>query len=472
MVAFRRWLEAQFGVAPVSAGRRHELVATLQSRLARLVCRPVFLVLALLLIVTLYWREPGIKSRWTRCFSCFLRTAAVIMLLVMLGGLEIAIERTGLPTLGVLVDDSESMATQDRIEGSSANAEPIGRFKRVTDFLSKDNADSLAKLLDRYKLRLYTNSTASKFLGSATNRKELDELMEKLRGTQPTGSESRIGDSLRETINSMRGSPPAALLCFTDGVVTSGESLSQVASFIERKDVPVYMIGVGDPSPERDIALEDLQVDDNVFIDDTVTFEAKARGIGLGGESIKLRLRNKLVSAGKPSETTPTNDAQFNEVLSDKTTPLDEQSLTLAPGNGQTSFRLTHRPTKAGEYLYQIDTPVLDRELSKDNNRLSRRIRVLDEKIKVLFVDNSPRYEYRFLKQLLERESTVELKTLELDSDPDHVKQDRSAIGSFPATAKQLQEFDVLILGDVSPAVFSPSQLVDIKQFVQTKVAG
>src|SRR5207302_5610877 len=93
-----------------------------------------------------------------------------------------------------------------------------------------------------------------------------------------------------------------------------------------------------------------------------------------------------------------------------------------------------------------------------DNNRIERTIFVRDAKlIKVLYVEGYPRYEFRFLKHLLERESekekgnkTIDLKVLLLDADSDYASEDKSALADFP-TREELNAYDVLILGDVDP---------------------
>jgi hypothetical protein len=49
------------------------------------------------------------------------------------------------------------------------------------------------------------------------------------------------------------------------------------------------------------------------------------------------------------------------------------------------------------------------RELQTDNNRIVRVVNVRQEKLKVLLVDGGPRYEYRYVKNLLERDPTIDL---------------------------------------------------------------
>ncbi len=117
----------------------------------------------------------------------------------------------------------------------------------------------------------------------------------------------------------------------------------------------------------------------------------------------------------------------------------------------------TSRPNRARRCT-SIDVPGQEDEVSTDNNRLQRPVFVHEARqIKVLYVEGYRRWEYHYIKTLLERESnrikgnkSIDLKVLLLDADADFAAQDRSAIAEFPSKA-ELNTFDVVILGDVDP---------------------
>src|SRR5207247_3706847 len=99
--------------------------------------------------------------------------------------------------------------------------------------------------------------------------------------------------------------------------------------------------------------------------------------------------------------------------------------------------------------------------------RLEKTVEVVDLKtIRVLYVEDQPRYEFRYIKFLLEREfddkakkqpadknkpKAIDLKVLLLDADPDFHKTDEHAIEHFPPTINDLLRYDVLIIGDCDP---------------------
>ena len=97
-----------------------------------------------------------------------------------------------------------------------------------------------------------------------------------------------------------------------------------------------------------------------------------------------------------------------------------------------------------------------------------------------MLVDGAPRYEFRFVKALLERETdavrgnkSTELKSLLLDGSPGYADQDRSALRG-PPTKTELFEYDVVILGDVDPKALPKSQqfFADLAEFVKVRGGG
>ena len=71
-----------------------------------------------------------------------------------------------------------------------------------------------------------------------------------------------------------------------------------------------------------------------------------------------------------------------------------------------------------------------------DNNRQRRTVQVRDQKIRVLFAQAYPNYEYRYLKNLLQRDSGIELSTYLQDADSEYANQDASAIRNFRLAAR------------------------------------
>ena len=56
---------------------------------------------------------------------------------------------------------------------------------------------------------------------------------------------------------------------------------------------------------------------------------------------------------------------------------------------------------EAGGFDLRASIAGRDDETNRDNNSVQRRLRVVDDKIRVLFVEQSPRWDYRYLQAVL-----------------------------------------------------------------------
>ncbi|HVJ81214.1 MAG TPA: hypothetical protein VNC50_09110 [Planctomycetia bacterium] len=447
MLDIKRYLEGLLGVAPAAAGEDTQWNWRFHLGWPDWVL-VVFGLAAAFLVVGIYLRE-GAAPRPLKIFLAGIRLSLVALLLLMLGELELSIDRTGLPYQLVAIDDSESMSRKDRPGTPSAGEEPPTRLRQVQDWLAKNDGAALAGLTERQKLRVYAHAAAARRVGEdALKSEDMKALLAEIGKLEPKGRESLLGGNVRTIINEMRGSPPSALILPTDGATTRGETLAQIAQYAARKQIPIFPIGVGDPERPRDLEVGDLLVDDTVFVGDDVVFDVRVIGKGMAGKEATLSL------AGEGIESPVT------------------QTVKIEADGAPVRTKLVYRPRrdvkqKTGTFNYVIEAPPVERELVTDNNKIEKAITFIDEKIRVLLVDTLPRYEFRFLKTLLDRQSTMEAKVLLLDADPEYVQQDRSAIGFFPADAAELAKFDVIVVGDVRPNLMSRQQQENVREFVR-----
>ncbi|MCA9311504.1 MAG: hypothetical protein KDA21_09890, partial [Phycisphaerales bacterium] len=90
----------------------------------------------------------------------------------------------------------------------------------------------------------------------------------------------------------------------------------------------------------------------------------------------------------------------------------------------------------------------------------------------VLYVDGYPRWEQRYLKNLLLREGSIESSSLLLATDRKYIQDGDIELDALPDSLEQWREFDVLVLGDVRPDVFTWDQLDQIREHIAVNGAG
>jgi hypothetical protein len=104
---------------------------------------------------------------------------------------------------------------------------------------------------------------------------------------------------------------------------------------------------------------------------------------------------------------------------------------------------------------------------------------VRDETIRVLYVQEYPSPEYRFLKTMLERGlklggkgKAIQLSTVLQEADQEFAASDETAIRVFPVSRNELFEYDVVVFGDVNPSYLSRPVLENLSAFVSERGGG
>jgi hypothetical protein len=423
------------------------------------------------LVIGLYRRE-GAAPGWAKGVLAGLRIGVIALAMLVLSEAVLTVERTGLPTFAILVDDSASAQIADPYaetkaqEEAAALARASGREKPdrlalALGWLARDDARLLRTLAEQQKVKLYRVSEGLVPLAEVNKPEEVPKALAALKTLEPKGEQSRLGDGVRGVLTELRGTPPTAILLLSDGRTTDGARLTEAAEEARKAGVPLFTVGLGDESPARDLALSDLQVDEVAFVGDAVRFQARllARGLEQPGATATVELKRRRPGSG--------NAGDLESVATER--------VPIPPDGQPRRVELVHTPTEVGPTAYVVEVRPVERELQRDNNRLERTIDVRDQKLRVLYVEGEPRWEFRYLKTYLERDSTIELGIVLQSSDDRYAEQDRSALPAFPPGndgPDGLFRYDVVILGDIDPSFLNAQQMRDLVEFVTKRGGG
>ncbi len=428
----------------------------------------LFLIFCGTLVLWAYWTESGTARRWLRTVLATVRFVLIGLVLLMIAEWILVRDRTDAPYLVVVLDRSASMATVDgpskgdsQITGdrpdnstarnqllsqlTAAGLDSPSRINLAKSLLLNNQGELLRTIAKQFQLKVYF--LADSALPQTGTPAELQTL---IRDVTADGSQTRLGDGLRKILDDLRGAPPSAIILFTDGINTAGESLAEATSLAKRKGVPLYTIGLGSEDPVRDLELSDLLVDEVAFVDDILNFEFKLTASGYEGRNVEIVLR----------------EGPNGEVLTRK---------TVAAGKDRVSqkVRLAYRPKKVGEFEYVVEVQPLADEANPDNNRVRRVVSVRKEQIRVLLVQAYPNYEFRYLKHLLQRDPIgIDVKTVLQDADVEYTEVDKTALRTFPVRRDDLFAYDVIVFGDVNPAYLSSAVQTNLVDFVREKGGG
>lgn len=479
----RWWLEGtnspSFARPPKDAGAFGTLLHYIDQAVVNRWVQLGAIGVSVLAVVLLYALESGATDRRRRVIlPALLRLAAVLLLgFVALPQLRAVFVQESWPDVVLLLDTSASMATRDRFQDPAVRAKadellastnlPEGdRLRLAQALLTRKDGEWLNQLLTKRQVRLhiYTMADQARLVAELNEPGDVAAGRAAVNATVADGESSRLGDAIGGVLKSFRGGSLAAVVAFTDGVVTNGDDLTRAGREAARSNVPLYLVGLGESYDPPDLVLSDLKADDVVLKGDQLVFEARLTAKG-----------------PNPPSAVP---VILSERQGEKRIERARQMVNVDPNGKPVPVRLVHTPEEVGEKTFVIEVPVQPGEAETLNNRIERVVLVTDSKrLKVLMLDGQPRYEYRFVKSLLERETeetkvtrAVELDVLLLDASNGHWTSDKSGErlrGATP-TKTQLFEYDVVIFGDVDPTqVPKANQFFnDLVDFVKTKGGG
>ena len=380
----------------------------------------LFVVAAVFSIVALYLHEGGRASRGHRLGLSVLRVLLLGMLLMMIAGLSLSIQRMGLPYVAVLVDDSLSMATVDqygtkanrtmveRVEQAGIEGGQTSRWNLLRTLLTERESALARGILKDYKLRVYRLT--------GNRRSDVNDVAifaEELRSASASGDRTRLGAGVQAVLDDFRGTTPAAIVLMSDGINTDGPPLEEAVENARRRGVPLFAVGLGSDQPSRDLKLSDVSVEDVAFVDDLLTFQCMVAAVGYRGAKVAVVLREK----GRP------------DVLAKADATID--------GDGDArQVQISFRPTRVGRHEFVVEVEPQTNKAQVDNNRQTRIVEVRDDKLRVLLVQGYPTFEYRYLRNMLQRDETIQLHTFLQEADAEYAAQDAGRCACFRCVVK------------------------------------
>jgi von Willebrand factor type A domain-containing protein len=431
-----------------------------------------------------YLLERKGERRYLKPFLAVLRIVILLLVVLILfrplESRELRDEKLGY--VAVAIDVSRSMEFKDRERDAELRGkigEALGvdegelleltRLDRIRTAFRKDQGAFLKELAAKNRVRFFTFSSTRQRLSKAELSRTEDEAktqtevataLAELDALAPDGSSTALGDSLQRIVSDMRNEQLAGLILLTDGRTTSGSvNGAAVASRLGRKGVKVYAVGVGDAQPRRDLALDDLRAPDVTLAGDVLAGSLVVRAQGY---EERRRATVRVFLQG---------------------TKIFEETGEVGGDAPEWQVAFSTKVSRPGEYMLKAEvTPDPEEQDLENNVSKPRRVRVIDERIRVLYVEGYPRWEYRYLKNALVRDKHMEVQCLLVSADPEFVQE--SSPGVVPLkrlpSQEELLKYHVIIIGDVKPEargrdgepVFYDGALKTIRELVKERAGG
>ncbi len=400
---------------------------------------------------------PALRGLLTAC-----RIIVLGILVLVLGHPYVKIDHEieKRPIVAVLVDHSQSMTlpagpfeTDDAVlaaaraagfaaAGGTVDAETrralnqISRAKLAHAALRAAQDAFATPIAERFDLRFYGVGEELAQIPVAAGSADLPE------PPNPGAKTSPLGAAVREVLEEAAGRTVSGIVLVSDGQNTGSTSLSQAALAAGRAGTPVFAGPAGSAARLRDISIVDVFTSGLVSQGDTASVSATIESQGFDGRPVKV----ELVEGEQP---------------------LDSKDLTLRSAEQQ-QIELSFEAKQPGAHYLTVRIAPLPEETVRENNSDVAFLRVSDEKIRVLYAEGAPRWDFRFLKNGMRRDHGLD-PSLVLETEIKNRGADEARV---PGTAEEWASYHSVILGDCSPDLLGSASLDALAEAVRERGLG
>jgi uncharacterized membrane protein len=378
----------------------------------------------------LFWnmrRRHGLLTNARSIVIWLAQTALIALILLLLWhpAISVARLRPQQNVVAVLIDHSRSMGIADEGKPRLQNAEEL-----------LDN-QLLPDLNKRFQVRLYE-------FGRDAVR------VDQARGLAADDNATRIGDSLKHIAAEAGTMPLGAIVVLSDGGDNTGGVDRDTIEQLRQLRIPVHTVGFGPDHFAKDIEIVDVAAPARALAQSRLSARVAIRQHGYAGATVKLMVRE--------------NDH-----------PISEQAIVLKP-DAEQSETIVFNAGPAGAHSFQIGVAPVAGEQNTQNNAMVRLVNVAPRKMRVLYMEGEPRWEYKFIRRALEDDPSIEIVTILRTTQNKIYRQgtidSHELENGFPTKAEELFKYDGLIIGSVEANYFSNEQQAIIRDFADKRGGG
>jgi hypothetical protein len=433
---------------------------------------PWFVVVLLVLVLAagvgvVYWHERAKVNFFARLLLALVRTAALVLLLLLLCRPVLQATFVGPRSREILllIDNTQSMKQQDRrVSKDDERRVRIALGPNASVKLSKNpsRADLVKAVLANTELDLLAGlqkhgpvvpmlfganaqSALKDYSNVAKRTLTAQDVLAKFTAEE---SETALADVIKTHLQRKDADLPVAIVVFTDGRDTVFKyTLDEAAKDCADLGVPLHIYGVGS-SEGGSLKMSDLLVDDTLFAKDEVPVVVRWRadGITAGTAVVTVKLAGLTQTRKVPITAGREQEAEFIFALPD----------------AKEKGKVQNSEASATVELLQDAT-------YKDSR--NQPVRIVDGKVRVLFVEYMPRKDFKFLEPILLDDHRIEPRFWLITADP------KAMVGGpfekeFPKKKDLLNKFDLVILGDVPADKLTEAQRKLLADYVDKDRGG
>lgn len=434
------WL-SRLGVETAGFDRAELIFSGLESKVA-------WVLLVLLFLSGIVWAWSSVKdlpSRGRRILLLVLQSAALVLLALIFIRPAIRLAKVARvkERVAILIDASASMTLPGSADAKTRAEETFRFLERRSDFFKK--------LGDEFSLSYYSFDSALHSLSKGPEQ-----------ALESKGENTDLLAALSGTAAESGGLPLAGVIMISDGadlgrlkeVKPAANQELDLKGLLQNFAAPVNTVAAGVSSSVKDLAIVDLRHDDYGFVHNP--FEVRVKVHAEGG------VANEVTVVFKQGE----------RVLASKT-------MTLAPGQKDTEAFLSFTPRQVGKFMFSVEVPPVAGELTTANNVARFPLKVLRDKVRILYVVGNPSWDERFLRQTLKKDPAVDLVSfyiLREHWDNYQAREDEVSLIPFPTDKlfrEELDTFDMVIWQDFRGELYMfgayPAYMAELNRYIKLR---
>jgi len=264
------------------------------------------------------------------------------------------------PILAVLIDNSKSMAIEEREYNRSEELKKIINSNLFTEIKQIGNIEYF---LFADKLKQIDNFTSDSI-----------DLM---------GNSTDISTGIKEIKKLFAEKNIQSLLLISDGEYNIGQNPIYQAELFGKQ---INTIGIGDSTEQKDISITKILTNNIVYKDSKVPVNIILRSVGYKNGTVNVSLQYE----GNTIET---------------------KQVQLRSGSVEYNVDFTFEPKEEGIKKYSASVTSLSDEITDQNNRKSFYVKVLPNKMKVTIIAGAPSHDVSFIQNALLADDNISVAT-------------------------------------------------------------
>jgi hypothetical protein len=386
------------------------------------------------------------------------------------------------PLLYLVFDGTDSMAIEDQLakeqrdalsaalqidskagDRSEAAQPTRSRVDYVRALLAQEEDNLVRRLVEKnYRLEFFlfdgTSTSQLRRLEAGPNGDDEVDPVHLADQLTSKGQVTAVGAVLNDLGRQYGSSHLAGVVMFSDfgnnsGVAPVGRTGGDEQSPASRLGVPLMAVGVGPPSA-LNVAV-DLQPPPRMKKGEISTVAVKVSHTGLEGKTCRVRVTARRLQ-GDLSEFGGGSEFVVGEE-------------TVAFEHAVEYVELPFKPADAGRFEFSASVEPFDGEVIDEDNRSTREVNVIDDYLRLMYVENEPSWEWRFVKEVFHRDRAVGLRgfrTYLRSADPKVRQYNDLFLPTLSPTRSTFFANDVIFLGDMPAQVLSGRFCEMTREFV------